>query len=483
MTEENSSKGKSLRGVLSIGAVAALVHLARAKDVFTDFTRPTVIAALRLLGINAADHGDNISVGRLDVPWTRDCAGLNLLLILLALAIWVNRSERIGWRYFLRVAAMVPAALLANILRVLSLIGYREAFYPDVESPQLHYFLGLVWLVPFVTLVVPRGQRPVHHAVIEMFHAASVVALLAPMAGVPGGDSVTLAAVVGLAHCRMPSQISRKRAAAMMLWIVAATGLGATGMESFWMPWLMLCPLVAEFSWLASPAGILLTVATHPLFGAIPGAQTVTWIAIAYAMWRWIERPEISEAVPSLAVPRWQRVAVFAVSMWFVVPFIASTVMARDKQKLVPPSDVVSRQIPGDGFEVIVPGQPEQIGLVWYGPQGNGRHHTVKVCLKYRGVEITPAPEREGIYTDGTHWFREFFLHEGELITGYVDYLKHTFRPWTSPGVHLIFVAKRESMSAETFDRSCAESASTLHDIIVRTSVKPDTRLASSVGR
>jgi len=80
-----SLRWQNLRTILSASAVLLLVYLARARDVFSDFTRPTVTCALHLLGIGAQDHGTTIAVGRLEVPWTRDCAGLNLLLVIAAL--------------------------------------------------------------------------------------------------------------------------------------------------------------------------------------------------------------------------------------------------------------------------------------------------------------------------------------------------------------------------------------------------------------
>ena len=191
--------------LLTIAAVLCLVHFTRTRDLFLDFSRPSVIWALHFLGVPAVDQGEMIAVGRLEVPWTRDCAGLNLLLVLLAVTFWVNRAEKFGWVLLGKLCACVPAALLANILRVLTLIGIREALYPAVESPQLHYFLGLVWLLPFILLVVPLGSRPLLHCFVEAGHAAAVVALLAPVSGAPAGETISLAAILCLTQCRYQS--------------------------------------------------------------------------------------------------------------------------------------------------------------------------------------------------------------------------------------------------------------------------------------
>ena len=274
-----SPRQGNLRTVLTMAVVLALVYWAQAKDVFQDFTRPTVILALHLLGIGASDHGATITVGRLEIPWTRDCAGLNLLLVLLALTIWVNRSEPFGWRYVAKILAAVPAALVANVLRVLTLIAYREAFFPAVESQQLHYFLGLVWLMPFLAAVIPRGGRPVGFVIVETFQAAAVIALLAPMSGAPGVQLLGLAALVGLVHSRTREDALRVRSLLMVPWLLAAAAIAVLGVESFWLPWLLVCPLLADGRWLRSLPGIVLMEnagrnAAGVLHGLARGSET-----------------------------------------------------------------------------------------------------------------------------------------------------------------------------------------------------------------
>jgi exosortase/archaeosortase family protein len=448
---------------MSASAVLLLVHLARAKDIFSDFTRPTVTFALNLFGIGAVDHGTTIAVGRLEVPWTRDCAWLNLLLVLMALTIWVNRSEPLGFRYWFKIAATVPAALLANVLRVLSLIGYREAFYPNVESPQLHYFLGLVWLLPFVTLVVPKGNRPLSHVLVEAMQAASVVALLAPMSGVPGGDVVTIAAVLGLAQSKVQTDALRARSLLTVGWMLAAVAISLVGMESLWMPWLLTCPLLVSRQWIFSLSGLVLTVATHPLFAMLPGGTTVIWLAMGLACWQWLQNSELSET--STSPPSGWRISPMAAAAFFILPFVASTLFDRGHQGFTPPASTSFEAIASDAFSVRTPGQPDNIGLVWFNPSGNGRHHSMKVCMKYRGVELEPTAECADVYSDGSRFMREFYLQEGNLIASYTSYIKQTFRPLSSPGVHLIFFTNCGQMSADEFNKSCLDLAARLHKL------------------
>jgi exosortase/archaeosortase family protein len=215
--------------------VALLAQLSQAKDLFGGLMRPVVLALLNAVGVAASDHGDNLSVGNLEVPWSRDCAGLNLLIILLAVAIWVNRNEPPRLGLWLRIAAMVPAAFFANIARVFTIIACRYFFYPGVESPQLHYFIGLVWLVPFAILVMPKDSRPRSVHIFELLHTAPVVALLSPMVDGPGGIALSIAVVFGLAHCRFPDHVSVRRIVAFAAWLLAAVvGVPMEGIARIW---------------------------------------------------------------------------------------------------------------------------------------------------------------------------------------------------------------------------------------------------------
>lgn len=447
------------RGLVPLLVVGVLAQFAGTKDVFGELTRPVVLWILQALGVAAENAGDVMRVGHLEIPWTRDCAGTNLLLILLALAVWINRSEKISARYWLKIAAMIPAAIIANVLRVLTLIGYRAVAYPSIESPQLHYFFGLFWLVPFAMLAMPRGARPSSVLAFELFHAACVVALLAPAATAPGGVELTVAVVLTLAHCRLPEVVSRKRLFLTGVWVLAGVGIGLAAIESLWMPWLLLCPLVASAAWLRKPYGLVLLVACYPLFVLVPGSDWITWVAAAWAVWKEFGAPgNVEESSPEH--PR--RGLMAGASIFLVLPFLASTLLAGDTQKLVPPPELVVVEVPGEGFEIALPGQEDEIGLLWYGSQGAGRHHTLKVCMQYRGVSLEDTPGQPGVCHDDEHWFREFFLQGGRLIATYPDYLKATAVPRSSPGVHLIFVSKKESMTPAEFDQRAARLAAEL---------------------
>ncbi len=454
-----------IRGLLPIVMVVALARISVAQDLFSLISRPIVIGILGLFHVSVANTGDTMRVGKLDIPWTSDCAGLNLLVLLLAVAIWLNRNEPFTLTHWLKILGMLPAAVIANVLRVFTLIGYRGIFYPAVETPQLHYFFGLVWLVPFALIAMPPSPRHLSARVFELIHVAAVIALLAPLSYGPGGVGMTLAVVLGLAHCELPEQISKYRLIALVAWLFAGGLFAFAGMESFWLPWLIVCPLISDARWIFSIEGAILTLSTHPLFALLPGAELITWVAIAFVVWkRFLVNQPYTRSTVSRQCWTWrERCLLTGVSILFLLPFLASTLFAAKTETLVPPKIAVSKPVSGDGFSIIMPGQPEGMGLVWYNPSGMHRHHALKICLKYRGVEIEQSRDDPDVFTDGFHWFREFFLQGGKLLPSHLQYVISTMKPGSSAGIHLIYIADSTAMSAKEFNQKAREMASELY--------------------
>ncbi len=457
----------SLRTGIAAAAVAAAVHLTQSRDMVVDFTRPIVLHALQWLGTEAVDCGDELRVGRLLVPWTRDCAGINLLLILLALAVWVNRKESRAWRFWLCMAGMVPAAVAANVLRVLTLLTYRTLAYPGVESPQTHYFMGFMWLVPFIALITPRDHRPASAGLMETLHAAAVVALLAPMAGTPNATLLTLAAVVALSQCRVREAQERANPWLFAAWVAAGLGVAVVGMESFWLPWLLVCPLLVQASWILSISGMACVLCTHSLVAMQPWAWGVAGVGLGWAVLfekgegqsTAADKTDLAAGMTTEAVrpAGWAGQAAFFACL--ALPFLASTLLAFGLKSWEPPAGMASRSISPNCYEVRLPGQPNEIGLACYSSASRDRHHTLNVCLKYRGIELQPVEGCPDVLTDGKHWFREFFLQDGHLLQDYPAYVRSTFRPWSDPGVHLIFVSAHDTQQPAAFNATCEKLA------------------------
>ncbi len=447
----------SWRLFIPVVAVALLAQLTAAQDFFGALTKPIVLVLLRAFGLPASEASGMLTVGELEVPWSRDCAGLNLLIVLLAVTVWMQRHRQLDLGFWLRVAAAIPSALAANVARVLTVVAYRAWFFPSVESPQLHYFIGLAWLVPFAMVLVPVDTRGRLVTSFELMHVAAALALVAPMADAPGGLALTLAAVLTLAHCRLPAKITPVRWMATAGWVLAALVIILAGIESFWLPWLLVCPLLIMRSWILSLTGIILLAGSQPMFQLLPFGEVVTWIGLALAGWKLLKAPHsLSFAAGSTKPARPVRFAIPFAAASFCLPFLGSTLVTPERVDLQPPAGATTREIPGDGYQVHLAGQHKNMGLFWYLPSGSQRHHTLKVCMKYRGIELQPVATEPRVMTDGEVWMREFFLLPQGLLTSHADYVWATLKPGKTSGIHLIAVASCSDMTEAEFAAASA---------------------------
>jgi exosortase/archaeosortase family protein len=440
--------------VAALACAFALLHLAGTNDLLSEATRPVVVGVLRLVGVAAHDAGGGLAVGRMHVPWSRDCAGVNTLTLLWALTLWANRSEPLNRRFWLRLALAIPAALGANIARIFTLLAYRYAFYPAVEPPQLHYFIGFLWVMPCLPLLVATRPEP-GRARLETLFLVSALALLSPYVPAPGGNLVTVATLLLLIRSRyQPLEPGGRWLGG--LWMAAAPGIAAASMESLWIPWLLSSPWFAPRGLRGSPSRLMLLVGTVPLVAMQPVGR---WLVVLAGLWelRMLAAPgavTAEAAAPVAARPSWTALAGQAgIALLLVFPFMAATITGLGRPSLRPPAGVMLRVVAPNACEVRLVGQPAELQLVWYGPAGDGRHHTLPVCMRYRGIALRPSGLEPSVLTDGRVWMREFFIQDRELLLDYATYLRRTFLPWSPAGVHLIASAARSNLTAAAFAR------------------------------
>ncbi len=429
--------------------VLGLMQFTGATEALSWLTRPAVTAILHVFGGTATDGGTYLLIGKLRVPWSRDCAGFDVLLVLWGLVLWSSRQDPVSWRFWLRMALAVPAAVLANIARVITIIAWRQAFYPAVESPQMHYFIGFLWLLPLLALFVPRGGRPFSEYAVETSMLAAALSLVAPQASAPGGAWVTVCAILLLAAQSWRSLSGAFDITWAVLWFGAAAFIAGAAMESLWLPWLLLCPWCFPRRWLLSPA-ILLLPGTMPVF-----AMNYAWFilpGIAAALWMLRSTP--IHAHQAIAM-QWRTALPLLVMM--LVPFTASTLGPALHTSPSPPAGLMAWKYDQSSYLLRFPAQPSDLVVTWNAPNGSGRHHTLSVCFRYRGLVTKPEPSCPGIETDGQKWLSEAFLMPGGKLVDYSGYLRATLLPFTSAGIHLIATAPKNSMPATEFDRLSRE--------------------------
>lgn len=458
------------RGLLPLVICSVLATQDSVVAAFGAVCKPITIGLLSLIGLSTVDHGLSIQVEHLNVPWTRDCAGMNLLLVLLAVFAWMNRHIAQDKSYWTRMALMLPAAIAANVLRVLSLIGFRFAVYPEVESPQLHYFIGFIWLIPFALLSLPRkSARPKKALWFELLHISAVMGLIAPLLTLSNHWLTAVGALFFLVNSHFTETFTPKHLLAFSLWLLTALVITWTGIESIWLPWLLVCPLTINHRWIFRPDGLLTLTTTCPLFVLLPAANIIAAVIFAYVAYHWWTQQDATSAPPTVRLGRnWERGLTLTMAPLLFAPYLASILTAQHGHTLQPPESAAKRVLDGMGYELNIEGQPAGLGLLWYDPQGNDRHHAVEVCLQYRGIQLQPTTV-DKVKTDGTYWFKEFFLVGDELIDDHRDYLWKTLGFRRDPGVHLILVADAKTTTANTFSTQATDTALKLYHSLNKT--------------
>jgi exosortase/archaeosortase family protein len=470
------------RTVFSLASVFAVLYAAATLDVFSEVTRSLSVLLLRFCGLSASVQNGHLAVGDMLVPWARDCAGLNTLALIWAVTLWSSRAEPLSRRFWIRMGLAIPVTLVSNAARILTLIAYRSIVHPAVETPELHYFIGFFWLIPFLRFFAPRQGRPFGPYAVETLWIASLLSMTAPLIASPGGGLAATCVVVCLARNGIQSSITALNPRFVATWAAGGVSIAVLRVESLWIPWLLACPVNGSsgsekrgLAWWLLP-GTLPVVAMQPL------AQVLLWPAAALEALRLLKDrgPAFPPAVPPVSTSFRSSWAPAFLSACLFFPFATSTFPILKETSSSPPEGVMARAISDNGHEIRLLGQSPDIDLVWYGPRRSGRHHTLSVCMKFRGVSLRTVPGTPGVLTDGKRWMREFFFLPGSPALDYGSYLLNTFIPGPSTGSHVIASAPIATMSSSYFAGTVEDTAARLHRLQLPGEYSADRSLANA---
>jgi exosortase/archaeosortase family protein len=448
--------------IILYGIIFILLHLASITEVLSILSRPMVVFVVQLMGISAVDQGSFLVLGKLILPWTEDCSGINTLVMLLGITLWVNRHQRFGRPYLIRLILCVPAALLANLFRVLSFAAYRYVFYPSWESQELHYFIGFVWLIPFLVLFVPDFRQKDRGQWLETFYMAVVLALVAPVVFSPGGSLVVICALFYLAHNRIDAAISLKNWPAYLLWAIAALLIAWSRMESLWIPWLLVCPRFVAPRVLFTWSGLVVLSGTVSLLAMRWEWQVIVLAALLFHTYGLLKKERPDSAHRPISI---KNLELTALVILLLAPFMLHGLIGISHEVEHPPRGIMARQLSFNSYKVRVAGQPSDIAMYWYGAFSEGRHHSLVACMRFRGIILEDFEQEKGVYVGNKKWMREFFIQDKRLKSSYPEYLLATFSPFSTPGVHVIFEATSDAMSPAYFARESARLAKRLHQL------------------
>jgi exosortase/archaeosortase family protein len=421
-----------------------------------------VVMLLAMIGAPVQFTEHTLVVGTLQVPWSDDCAGVAYFAILPLVACWSSWSA-VGPTSLWRILGMpLVLACMLNLLRVASIVLCRWWLLPEVESQQLHFFLGFVWLLPALWLLLPPARA--RHAWLSALHLSALLAMLTPQLQAPGGALIALTSVLIL--CLRISKPDGKPIAppgwiTHTLWFLAAGWIILSRMESLWLPWLLMWPGLCDrrpilMVWLLLPATLPMA-AMHGLWSWLVFSPVCLLAGQTLAR-------RLSIKIPSNeSMPRpWQAQALWTCAL--LLPFVILNLGADKEQPLDQPPSIIRSERIAEGRHVLhLSEQPDNMRTDWISPQQGGRHHTLRVCMAYRGEHLHGIEGAPTVLTDGRVWRREYFLVNGRLLENYQDYLLHTFLPGSSVGVHLIFSVNAGTMRAREFESKARDLAHRIH--------------------
>ena len=448
--------------IILYGIIFILLHLASITEVLSILSRPMVVFVVQLMGIAAVDQGSFLVLGKLILPWTEDCSGINTLVMCRGITRWVNLRQRFGRPYLVRLILCVPAALLANLFRVLTFAAYRYVFYPSWESQELHYFIGFVWLIPFLVLFVPDFRHKDRGQWLEIFYMAVILALVAPVVFSPGGSLVVICALFYLAHNRIDAATAPPNWPAYLLWAIAALLIAWSRMESLWIPWLLVCPRFVAPRVLFTWSGRVILSGTVSLLAMRTEWQIIVLAALLIHTYGLLKKKSTDQNAQPIAL---KKLEVSALVVLLLAPFMLHGLIGISHEVEHPPRGIMARQLSFNSYKVRVAGQPSDIALYWYGAFSEGRHHSLEACMRFRGIILKDVAQVKDIYVGNQKWMREFFIHDKQLKSSYPEYLLATFSPFSTPGVHVILEAASDAMSPAYFARESERIVTQLHQM------------------
>jgi exosortase/archaeosortase family protein len=460
-----------IRNLLAVAVLVGIAELTELDLILSGLMRPMLVTLAHLFAIQAVDQGTAVQLGKVVLPWTRDCSGVNTLLILLGACIWFDRDQRNGVPFYLRLALCVPAAVAANFLRIITIALYRYVAYPEAESVELHFLFGFLWLIPFLALLLRDFRSPGTTRWLEIVYAVVLLSLLAPVAFEPGGMIVVACAVFWLSQGRSRTLPSGVSVYAYGAWCAAALAIAWLRMESLWIPWLLTCPRIAPGRLLTSPSGLTVLLGTIPVVAMNGAMQVVVIISLAWNLWRVlgikIDRDTPGTPESELSIGGWKTsgLAIIAFAPFFLPNLIGAQSLAER-----PPAGVMTKRITPNGYQIRVAGQPADISLFWYSAFSDGRHHTVEACMRFRGITLENVSGEDSVFAGADKWYREFFIQDGHLASSYGQYLVRTLVPLSNAGVHIILQAPKSKMSASYFAMQSEKVADRIFRIHAETS-------------
>jgi exosortase/archaeosortase family protein len=423
----------------------SVIHL------FSTGSATIIVFLFELFGFNAQFQGSNIVFGDLAVPWTEDCSGINSLLILWGVVIWSKVGNKYSTRFFMLLLGCLPAALLANTIRVLCIISYRTLLYPEIEPQELHFLFGFLSIIPFIILLnyLTGNLSPFNWS--QLIHICVILSLTTPLYYAPGGLILFTCVIYCLIMNYTQSGISYNKGI-LLSWLMSAFLIAFINMESLWLVWLLIWPQMLSKNLFKSATGwIILSGTIQPL----AMMEIWQWVIIFALLWE-TQQYIKSSGYKFNFTPGNSRKKILQpfISIFFFLPIFIPLINVSVSASAPLPRGMIYEKLSGDGYRIYLIGQPNDVNVYLFEANNNDRHHPLASCMRFKGVTLTSIGEYSGVYETNDKYMREYFINKNGIIMNYYDYVFATINPFSDAGIHVITESKKENLNLEYFSET-----------------------------
>lgn len=450
-----------IQAAISVAIVLGLIFFEQQWALMDHFSRSTLCFTVGLFGVDCSWSEGYLNIGSVQFTWSDACSGINGLILYWVLILWANQLVLTRRQGVIGILASLPLALIANLLRVGFLLGYRTAFYPEVESISLHYLVGFLCLLPGVLLVGRMGLLPIHFRWHDMVYLSTVFSQLLAIGETPGMALLICATLAVLYDNETTAKAKPAPVLTYVVWIFAGLFILVSRMESLWLPWLLTFPAYWDISWRTAPIKLTVLAGTASVVVIQSFLQPLVILGLAAWVWDRFGRKTSPSDAPIEIV---RSSAATWLTPLVMLPFFAPLTHQPPALHQASFKGAFTRPFSENSQEIKLMGQGADLRVFLFQPDGGGRHHALKTCMGFRGVTLESSADFPRVYTANETYYAEAFLVGSQLLDNYHQYLFKTVAPFTSVGLHLVVTAPTEAMPEEFFDQTSQSIFERLRD-------------------
>jgi hypothetical protein len=280
---------------------------------------------------------------------------------------------------------------------------------------------------------------------------AALFSLLIPVTWEPGGWGIAFAgfSIIGLYQAKSEQP---KKPWLVVGWVLLGLLIGLAQMESMWLPWMLLCPLLLDIrKMIKRPPAWILLLSTFSLAAMLPYWPIILIIGLIIE-WSNFEHSIVANMKQKQVKPIYGFICFIGLSFPFVLPLVP--LKSLDPEQ--PPDNAIVTRIDENMSMIRFIGQQDNLKIYWFNSPNQGRHHGAAICMQFSGSKFDHTSTN--LLVTDTEWMTERFMLQGKCLDDYQSYLFHTWLPWSQCGAHVIISGDKEEFGQIAFETAATEA-------------------------